>query len=323
MASLARKLPLLDIPNRRSSHSTPTPRGGGLAIVIVASICFMFLAGIGVLNSDLTVCLLLGGICIAFVGLLDDIFGVPAWMRLFVHFGIAILTLVLLDLAPAILIGHQTLELSGPWRAISILAIVWSINLFNFMDGIDGIAAVEAIFITLSMSALASYLGLSRQFVVATIAVTAASTGFLVWNWPPAKLFMGDVGSGYLGYLVAVFGLSAGSESSIAIPVWLIISAWFLADATVTLVRRIARMERIFEAHRSHAYQKLARKLGSHARVTCGLTVLNVVFLLPAAAWAIAHPPQATLVALLVLIGASALVWSFGAGKRGEGSQHV
>jgi Fuc2NAc and GlcNAc transferase len=149
------------------------------------------------------------------------------------------------------------------------------------MDGIDGIAASQAIFMAGAGGALALLAGLSNATPAVGLIFAAVSLGFLVWNWPPARIFMGDVGSGYLGFALAVIGLASMREHGVMLPVWLILSSVFLIDATVTLLRRLARRERVYEAHRSHAYQWQARRWNSHLRVTVACWLLNLLWLAP------------------------------------------
>jgi Fuc2NAc and GlcNAc transferase len=182
------------------------------------------------------------------------------------------------------------------------------------MDGIDGIAASEAAFV----SGAAAFLGLSAmQAGVAPAAAVfcAAACGFLLWNWPPARIFMGDVGSGYLGFVISVLALAATRNDPVAVWVWLILGGVFFVDATVTLGRRTARGDRVYEAHRSHAYQWLARRWGKHLPVTLAVLTVNVLWLLPAAWFASRHPGIAAWVVLAAYLPLAVLVVAAGAGK--------
>jgi Fuc2NAc and GlcNAc transferase len=151
------------------------------------------------------------------------------------------------------------------------------------------------------------------------VAFAAACGGFLAWNWPPAKIFMGDVGSGYLGYAIAVLALAAARENSVALLVWLILGAVFFVDATVTLLRRLARRERVYEAHRSHAYQWLARRWQSHRRVTVAVLLVNFFWLLPCALVAVRHPVWAGWMVVLAIVPVTVAALLAGAG-RAEGN---
>jgi Fuc2NAc and GlcNAc transferase len=183
------------------------------------------------------------------------------------------------------------LVFSSGWfgYVLGVLGVVWTLNLFNFMDGIDGIAASEAVFVGGGAILLGLHTASTDVAAVACI-LCAASAGFLIWNWPPAKIFMGDVGSGYLGYVIAVLAMAATLDNPVAVWVWLILGGVFFVDATVTLARRSLMGERLHEAHRSHAYQWLARRWRSHRRVTLSVLAVNVFWLLPAAWLAMRYP---------------------------------
>jgi Fuc2NAc and GlcNAc transferase len=311
---------VLDVPNERSSHSAATPRGGGAAIALVLTVAVIVLAVLGTLKTKLSLALLGGGVAVAAVGFMDDRRAVPAGIRLGVHFGAAIWAVVCLGGWPALRIGEQIIELGWAGHALAVLGIVWTLNLFNFMDGIDGIAAVEAVFVA-TAGALLSLTGSATTGVpTASLVFAAACAGFLLWNWPPAKIFLGDVGSGYLGYVVAVLALAATRENAAAVWVWLILGGVFFVDATVTLVRRIARGERVYEAHRSHAYQWLARRWGSHRRVTVIVMILNLLWLLPCAFLATLHPDDAAAIAVVALVPLVALAFAAGSGRRESAS---
>src|SRR3984885_11627635 len=239
---------ILDIPNTRSSHATPTPRGGGLAIVIAFMGGLVFLASMGFLQLNLAFVLAAGGGAVALTGYLDDRKTLPASVRICVH--IAAVTLAVMVLGG---ITEQTLRnigLHGIWAGslLGLMALTWSTNLFNFMDGIDGIAGSEAVFVAGAGALLNWKSGGDGGLTAAMVVLAAATLGFLIWNWPPARIFMGDVGSGFLGFTLAVLGLAASRRSDIPIEVWAILSGVFFVDATVTLLSRIVRGDRWFEA---------------------------------------------------------------------------
>jgi Fuc2NAc and GlcNAc transferase len=195
--------------------------------------------------------------------------------------------------------------LGSAGRILAVLAIVWAINLFNFMDGIDGIAGVEAVFVAAAGACLCAAGGGASAVSAAGFVLAGSCLGFLVWNWPPAKIFLGDVGSGFLGYCLAVLTLAATRGSPAAGWIWIILLGVFLVDATVTLSRRAVRGARVHEAHRSHAYQSLARRWHSHLKVTLAVSALNLCWLLPLASFAAVRPRWAiasTAMALLPLV---------------------
>jgi Fuc2NAc and GlcNAc transferase len=202
-----------------------------------------------------------------------------------------------------------------------VIAIAWVLNLFNFMDGIDGIAASEAACVLFSAATLGICMGhVSFTDISPALLVGAACLGFLRWNWPPASIFMGDVGSGFLGYIIAVIALDSARSTSINIFAWLILGGTFLVDATVTLYRRTLRGERIFEPHRTHAYQWQTRRWGSHSRVTLANIVINILWLLPWAAAAVRLPSHGVWICAAALMPLGVLALFAGAGRAEQTS---
>jgi Fuc2NAc and GlcNAc transferase len=315
MRSLALVHGVLDLPNERSSHEHATPRGGGASIVLVVSIAAVVLAARGALDSHLALALLVGGAAVATVGFLDDREALPPGVRLIVHLAAATWAVIRLGGLPPLQIGDQVVQLGLAGDVLAVLGIVWTLNLFNFMDGIDGIAASEAIFVALGGALLTPSLVNGPGVGFAALVFAAACGGFLLWNWPPASIFLGDVGSGYLGYVIAVLALSASRDNPVALWVWLILGGTFFADATVTLVRRLLQGERVHQAHCCHAYQWLARRWGSHRKVTLALLGVNAVWLFPWAVLARTFPRQAAVSAVAALAPLALLVAVLGAGR--------
>jgi glycosyltransferase WbpL len=306
---------LIDVPNERSSHKVPTPRGGGVSIVIALTGALVVYAISGVVTPALLLALGGGGLAVAVVGFLDDRYQLAASRRLAVHFIAAFWALAWLGGLPPLSIGDKLVDLGLAGYAIGALGIVWTLNLFNFMDGIDGIAASEAGFIAWSGTALAMFTGIEAGVGPLGAAFGAACLGFLLWNWPPARIFMGDVGSGYLGFVVAIIAIVAARQNSAALYAWLILGGVFFMDATVTFLRRLARGEKVHVAHRSHAYQWLARRWQSHRRVTVGVLALNFIWLLPMAWAAMKYPDAAAWLVVISLLPLGLLALLSGAGR--------
>ena len=280
---------LLDIPNERSSHNVPTPRGGGLAIAVTLAIGVAVLGFSGVLYWNVMWALLGGGALVAGVGWLDDHRHVAPQWRALVHLLAATWALYWLGGFAEVRIGNETWELGWLGGMLAALAIVWLINLYNFMDGIDGIAGVEAVTAGVGGAILLAWAG-APGLAAATALLTAASAGFLWWNWPPAKIFMGDIGSGLLGYYFAVMALAGENSGVLPATVWLLLLGVFVMDAVFTLLHRVIRGERWYTAHRSHAYQRLVQLGYSHRRVSLGVAGLNVLLLFPAAILSVVYP---------------------------------
>ena len=305
---------LIDHPNARSSHSIPTPRGGGLAIVVTSIAALALLYALQLLPLRVFAALAGGGLAVAIVGFIDDRRALPARVRLAVHVCAALWCLGWLHGLPPMLIGDRVMDPGWFGYVVGTLAIVWVLNLFNFMDGIDGIAASEAIFVTCAGAMLGS--SHESPHALASAVLGAACAGFLLWNWPPAKIFMGDVGSGYLGFVIAVLAVVASQDNPVSIWVWLILGGAFFVDATVTLAVRTFRGQRLQEAHRSHAYQHLARRWGSHLPVTVSFLAINLFWLLPAAWLAVRFPQFAIGILAGAYVPLMVLAVASGAGRQ-------
>ncbi|APQ14432.1 glycosyl transferase [Pseudomonas oryzihabitans] len=275
---------LLDEPNARSSHQVPTPRGGGLAFVVVFLLGCLVLQKLGLLETSSCAVLVGAGLLVATLGFVDDHRHVGAGWRLLGHFVAALVALLGLGgygVLPTVLAGMTGLP---AWLVLLLGAfyLVWLLNLYNFMDGIDGIAAVEALTVCLGMALIYEMTGYPG-LLGAPLLLAAAVGGFLLWNFPPARIFMGDVGSGFLGLILGVLSLQAAMAQLSLFWAWLILLAVFVVDATWTLLRRLSRGKKPYEAHRTHAYQWASRRHGTHRSVTLAVLVINLCWLLPIA----------------------------------------
>lgn len=267
--SLARDL--LDVPNERSSHSAPTPRGGGLVIVLVC--LFGYLAIHLIFAVPFSTGYFFGALMVAVVSWLDDLYSLPFWSRLIVH--IAAAGVLVADLGfwqGAVL--HPSLEVNfGPvlGAILTIGWIIWLLNAYNFMDGIDGIAALQAAIAGAAWAIFGFYFNLPGSFLFAGV-VACVSLGFLVHNWQPAKIFMGDVGSAFLGFTLAAMPLLFGAQTQQGItvlPTIAVLFVWFFVfDTSFTFIRRAVNRERVWEAHRGHLYQRMVISGMSHRVVT-------------------------------------------------------
>lgn len=292
---------LLDVPNHRSSHKAPTPRGGGIAIVLAFLLSFGWLTLTEAVPLRIAIGLAGSISMVALIGFLDDWgFSLNARKRLVVHFAAAALLLVSIGGVPPFVALGKTVDLGWFGNVLAAVYLVWMVNLFNFMDGIDGIAAVEAITVSLA-GALVWFVATGSPHWVVPVIFAAAVAGFLCWNLPPAKIFMGDAGSCLLGMTLGGFALWAGIEAPHLFWSWSILLGCFAVDATTTLLRRLIRGMRFDEAHRSHAYQFAARKWQSHKRVTYTYALVNILWLFPVA----------SLVAMRSLDGVEGLVIAY------------
>lgn len=279
---VTRKRAMFDIPNHRSSHQIPTPRGGGAALIITYIIGLMAIYVKDVINDPMFVALIFGGGFVAWVGWVDDKRGVEAKWRLLVQTIGAIFALAVLQEVPEMPFVEYFPWLTYVGYVVAAFAIVWSTNLFNFMDGINGLAGFEALFVSLGAAIILYTSG--EDFHSASLLVLSFSTlGFLFFNFPHAKIFMGDVGSSFLGFTTAVYAIGASSEDVISPWSWVILYGYFVVDSTITLVTRMLTGQRWLAAHNLHAYQKWARRLDSHTKVTLFILTLNIVWLFPMA----------------------------------------
>jgi Fuc2NAc and GlcNAc transferase len=297
--SLSRSL--MDIPNARSLHDAPTPRGGGLAIVTVflAALAGLYLAGL--IPGRLAMALGPGGFIVALAGWFDDHGHLPVRLRLAVQFLAAALAVAALNGFESLFIGWYNIPLGFAGPILASVGIVWMLNLYNFMDGIDGIAGVEAVTTAVFAGLLLAWNGASALPLLCAV-LASATAGFLIWNWPPAKIFMGDVGSGFLGYTFAVMAIYSEKAQAVPLLAWILLLGVFVLDTTVTLFLRIRRGETIWQAHRSHYFQRAVQAGCSHRSVTVWTGLLNVLLGALAAA-AVACPGL-----LLPAVGAGILL---------------
>ena len=309
---------LLDLPNERSSHSQPTPRGGGVSVTVAHLLGLGVATHLDLLESAVTIALLGGGALVAVVGFLDDHGHVPASLRLVCHFIALSWVAWWFGGLPPVEFGWVAVDLGWTGTAMMVLYCVWFLNLFNFMDGIDGIAGAQALAMALTASLLLSLGAGTTGAALPFLLLAAATIGFLVWNWPPAKIFMGDVGSGYLGFSLGSLAIWTVVEGWLSVWVWLILGGAFLADATTALLVRARAGATLAKAHRSHAYQRLSRHWGSHLRVTVALLALNLVWLGPWAWLAAARPHWGAGCAAAALLPVFVLAARLGAGQAGE-----
>ena len=273
---------IVDTPNHRSAHEGLIPTGAGISFVLV------FLVGL-YLNSEYEV---LAGpnqvflqvvpalLVVAIAGFLDDYRPLPWKIRFVIH---AICCTYIVWVAGVPLVNTLGVELNLGFvgNILAVLGLIWFLNLYNFMDGIDGIAAGEAVFTLFVAAAIAIYFDLG-EVTHPVVLLFACSFGFLIINWPKARVFMGDCGSGFLGL---TFGVFVVTETMLPIWSWLILLGWFVTDALLTITLRLFRKQRIHEAHSEHAYQHLNRAVGT-VKTLLLVFVINTVWLLPLAALA-------------------------------------
>jgi UDP-N-acetylmuramyl pentapeptide phosphotransferase/UDP-N-acetylglucosamine-1-phosphate transferase len=270
-----RQRAMFDLPNDRSSHASPTPRGGGLAVTAVLIIAWNVVT-LTEPESPLPMSvLLIGAVLLAVVSWIDDLRSLHPAVRLAAHFAAAAVALPVLPEQALVFQGLLPLPAD---RLAAMFLLVWFINLFNFMDGIDGITGVEAV----TVSAGCVLIGflfpagiVLPGFSLYGLVIAAAAMGFLCWNWEPARVFLGDVGSVPMGYLLGVLLLVLAASGLWAAA--LILPLYYFADSGATIVRRAIKGEKIWRPHASHYYQQAARRVGSHARVALAVLYADAV----------------------------------------------
>jgi|SRR5450830_214247 len=304
---------LIDVPNARSSHTVPTPRGGGVAIVLSFLLLVPLLSIFSLLPWASAWGLIGAGAGVAVLGFLDDHGHIAARWRLLGHFSAAVWALFWLGGIPPLTIMGVVFDMGWIGVVLSLFYLVWMLNLYNFMDGIDGLASVEAIAVCLSASLIYALMGFS-SLAWAPLLLSFTVAGFLYWNFPPAKIFMGDAGSGFLGVTLGILSLQAAWASPALLWVWVILMGVFVVDATFTLVRRLVRGDKVYEAHRSHAYQYASRQFGRHLPVTLTVGLVNVVWLLPVALCVALLGLDGFVGVIIAYIPLVMLAWKFQAG---------
>lgn len=311
-------LGLVQTPNHRSSHTKTTPHGGGIGIVVGT---FFFATCLLLQNIDqaefyiFTIGLTL---LIAIKGLIDDIYHLSAQLRLLIQSLVSFLLIITIQSLP--IPGFEPIAKLpiASTTALILLASIWWLNLFNFMDGIDGLAASQAIFMLLAAAGLILFIKpelISSSLWQGMIYLAIATIGFLFFNWPPAKIFMGDIGSNFLAFMLLIIALMTISLHWLNYATWTILACLFVSDSTLTLLRRIFTGQKWFEAHRSHTYQRLSRQWKSHKRVTLVATTINLIWLLPLAFLATQYAGWSWLFFILAYVPIMTIVWLLGAGK--------
>jgi len=310
-----RRRGVMDIPNSRSSHAQPTPTGGG--IVPVLALCATWATALWIpdlaLDPAAMAIILTAALALSLVSWVDDLRGLSPSARLLAHF---------------LAVGLGVLALPGPvfqgllplWADATVAAFlwVWFVNLFNFMDGIDGIACAEVIAAGMGIALVAVLAQIGAAPVLLGMTLAGAAAGFMLWNWQPAKIFLGDVGAVPLGFLLGwvLLALAAAGQWAAAV----ILPLVFVADASLTLLRRLMKREPVWQAHRGHFYQRAAVRLGGHGHVVAAVSLVNTGLVLIAVL--VAVRPATTvggIVSAVVLV--IALLWYFHRAARTHGTQ--
>jgi UDP-N-acetylmuramyl pentapeptide phosphotransferase/UDP-N-acetylglucosamine-1-phosphate transferase len=292
-----RRRQVLDHPNERSSHKYPTPRGGGLAVTPAAMLCWSASAALmpGPMAGWAWVAVA-GTLLLMMTSWTDDRHTMAVAPRLVAHAGVVLGAAIALPSHALVFQGWLPLPVD---RLVAILGWLWFVNLYNFMDGIDGITGVETASLGFGVAIVATISGDAVGTVPFALVLAAAALGFLVWNWHPAKLFLGDSGSIPLGFLTGGLLIQLALAGQFAAA--LILPAYYLADATITICHRALRREKIWQAHRRHFYQRAVQGGRSHAQVSLAVLAGNLALIACAALAALGHSAAASLAAVVVV----------------------
>lgn len=265
----------VDVPNARSAHRAPMPVGAGICFALSVNLALFVPSALGSGNPSLLFVLQGCGLLIAAVGLVDDRFTLPPWVRFFAYLSVSTFAVISL-------IGTAHLLIMG----LAVLALGWTINLVNFMDGLDGFVVTQALCVCLSLAGISLFIPEVSGITHLTLVLAGALLPFLWRNWPPATIFMGDSGAVFLGFYLGWVGLYAVGQDSRLGAVWLIMMMPFVVDATCTLLIRLVQGKSPTQPHREHGYQRLMQITGSPLAVNGGLLIIQVLWQVPMALWA-------------------------------------
>ena len=313
LCKYAVRLNLIATPIERSAHHEPIPTGGGLSISLLFSLATLCCYFVGLISADEFLALS-GAFLIGLLGLADDVVSLRLRWRLSVQFLAAIWSVYWLGGVAPINFGFFVLSYPLILSILGVMALVWLLNLYNFMDGIDGLAGSQLLFVSAMIYVLA--MNNEDQVVGMLSAVLiAAGAGFLVWNWPPAKIFMGDAGSSFIGYSLGIMALLSMHHESLAVWTWFILLGVFVVDSMATLCNRFLLGSNWYEGHASHAYQNAAKSYKSHSKVTITVLAINVIWLGPLAWLSVQLPEYGALLTIIALVPLILLASKYKAGK--------
>jgi glycosyltransferase WbpL len=298
---------VVDRPNERSSHFIPTPTGGGLAISLSILLSIFILSGLSSDAVSLSIALGSGVFLIGIIGWFDIHKEVPVLIRAVLYLVTSVWAVWLLGGVNPFSIGGFNITSYWVSSFISVFWIAWLVNLYNFMDGTDGLAGVQA----LSTALFGALFFISSGHILASIicvTIVSSISGFLVWNWAPAKIFMGDVGSCSLGFTFAVLAVYGQITSSVSLEVWLILLSIFIADASFTLIKRMFTGETWYRAHNTHAYQRLVQMGLSHGKLALYVLIINILILGPIA-YFVWQNPEYSMLCLFAVYFTLAIAW--------------
>ena len=296
-------------PNYRTLHVSPIPTGGGIVFAIFFVVGLFYLWRLNQLPHDLFVVLVVGGVVATLFGFLDDLIDLRAELKLMIQ--------LLLSGWTVFYLGGEALlfiEWLPPFFSILVTTtfLVCMINGYNFIDGIDGMAISGAVFVSATIIGVLLLTQPDSNLIIVMILLLSSSSAFLFFNWPPASIFMGDAGSVFLGYIFGLVVLMTARSGDISLWTWLVVFGYFVADLIVTQIMRVIFVKKWYKAHRSHAYQNLARISGSHLKVTGGVLIYNLVWILPLTLWSATVTEMAPYAATLAILPGIVVAYKYG-----------
>ena len=305
----------IDLPTDYTVHTKPKPSAGGVSILISYLFFIFTIANYAATDYSVFLILLCSLLPVALIGLLDDFFQIRIYLRLLVQLFSAVIIVYYFQINN----NNFDIQIYGEQSVIiifiiSIILSMWLMNLYNFMDGVDGYASIECIFVSFSASFIAYWNNSENLLYIYIAGIGAATLGFLLRNWPPAKIFMGDTGSVSIGCIFSFFIFYTASESVISIYTWLILLSVFISDASYTLAVRIVTKRNITRAHLRHAFHILAVRENSHNYVNKVLISINLCWILPLALLSNAYMDYHIIIAILAYLPLLISLIKIGAG---------
>jgi len=296
-------------PNKRSLHKQPVPRGGGIVFSTLFVLAVLMLGMLHLISFEMLMVIGVGSFLATLLGFIDDVYDIFASLKFLIQSILAGWVVFWLD--GGVLATVEWVPVWLSWL-LTLFLLVWMMNLYNFMDGVDGMAASVAVFVSIALIVVLLIAGEFSSLVLLFSLLATSCTGFLFYNWPPASIFMGDSGSVFLGYLFGALIIKTTMTGDISIWTWIVVFGYFFADANLTILLRILLVKKWYHAHKSHAYQNLARVLKSHVKVTGAVQIYHFLYLFPIAIWTVLAPNWAPVAAIMALMPAAILTYRFG-----------
>jgi Fuc2NAc and GlcNAc transferase len=296
-------------PNFRTLHEHPIPTGGGVVFLFVFVSVVFTIWWLNKLSNNMFYVFGVGGGVAVLFGFLDDLIDLNVRIKLTIQFLLGGYVLFWFDGGPLLQIDSLHALIAIP---VTLFFLIWMINAYNFMDGIDGMAASGAVFISGTILLVMLLTSSISESTIIFVLLLSSTIAFMLFNWPPASIFMGDAGSVFLGYTFGALLLFTVMSGDLSIWTWLTVFGYFVADTTVTQIARLVLVEKWWRAHRSHAYQNLARITGSHLKVTGGVTIYHFLWILPLTLWSAIVPEFALVAVFLAVTPAMGIAYKYG-----------